>query len=374
MNPTSDSGGTPVLRKRPWAGPLTLSFALLAVVLGTLLPFACSYRQASLLPSAISKHGQIIDAQIYLTLWITGFFFLAAHGLLAWLIWRYRDFGRLVEVPRERPVWVWSTVVVAGLMVLAVDVGLNLVGQDVWANLHLRRPPADSVEVGVTGFQFRWAMHYAGNDGQYGARDLRRAAKEEYKGNYLGLNYRKDAASRDDLQRLELKLPWDTPVVLQIYSRDVLHSFFIRELRIKQDAVPGLAIPIPFTIERLRTEIGRLPAGEAQDLDSGTLTPRLRGCLEAARVHLPQRAEVRVEEKGAGWMLVDGAAPEDVYARVRLAEAGLQVFRTRYEIACAELCGQGHYQMSSVLEVMPRSAFDRWLNAASVEESQRHSP
>jgi cytochrome c oxidase subunit 2 len=57
-----------------------------------------------------------------------------------------------------------------------------------------------------------------------------------------------------------LRVPVNTPVRLRLRSRDVIHNFFVRELRIKQDAVPGMVIPVWFKAERVSNVTGATSA------------------------------------------------------------------------------------------------------------------
>ena len=139
-----------------------------------------------------------------------------------------------------------------------------------WANIKYQRNfPDVPVLAEVTAQQFDWRFRYAGADGVYN--------------------------TPDDVHSVyELHVPVNEPVVVDLLSRDVLHSFFLPQLRVKQDAVPGLRIPIWF---------------------------------EATKI---------------------GA----------------------YDLACAELCGWGHYKMAGKLIVESRADFDAWLSATAAEQER----
>ena len=104
-------------------------------------------------------------------------------------------------------------------------------------------------------------------------------------GNYLGLDRDHDADSKDDIVTSTFSVPVNRPVQIVLRSKDVTHSFWVRELRLKQDAVPGMMIPLHFT----------------------ATTPG------------------------------------------------------RYEIACVELCGLGHYKMRAFFQVQSDEEFAQWL-------------
>jgi len=104
-------------------------------------------------------------------------------------------------------------------------------------------PEKTSTVVRVVAEQFAWNFHYPGPDGVFGKSD----AKLVNAGNPLGLDPN-DPNGKDDITTInQLHLPADKPVILKISSKDVIHSFGFREMRIMQDATPGLSIPVWFT-------------------------------------------------------------------------------------------------------------------------------
>jgi cytochrome c oxidase subunit 2 len=119
-----------------------------------------------------------------------------------------------------------------------------LPGQSIWADLYINAPAQDSIQIEVTGQQFAWNMRYPGPDGKFG-RTLPELI-DDSSGNPLGLDF-EDPAAEDDLVLPTMALPVERPIELLLRSKDVTHSFFVRELRIKQDTVPGLTIPLRFT-------------------------------------------------------------------------------------------------------------------------------
>jgi cytochrome c oxidase subunit II len=115
----------------------------------------------------------------------------------------------------------------------------------------------ESQIVQVTGEQFAWNFHYPGPDGQFGRTDIKLL---DLTSNPLGLD-RSDPAAKDDVTTVnQLYLPVNRPAILRLRSKDVIHSFGVPEFRVKQDAVPGLTIPIWFiptiTTADMRTQTG----------------------------------------------------------------------------------------------------------------------
>jgi cytochrome c oxidase subunit 2 len=104
-------------------------------------------------------------------------------------------------------------------------------------------PPSESVVVRVVGEQFAWNMQYPGPDGKFGRTDIKLVAPD----NPLGLD-RSDPAAKDDVTTInQLNLPVGKPIILHLSSKDVIHSFSLPQMRVKQDAVPGMSIPLWFT-------------------------------------------------------------------------------------------------------------------------------
>jgi cytochrome c oxidase subunit II len=117
-----------------------------------------------------------------------------------------------------------------------------------WA-LRVRDFPSENeaVVVRVVSEQFAWNAHYPGPDGQFGRTEVARVAPE----NPLGLD-RSDPAAKDDITTInQLNLPVDRPILVRLSSKDVIHSFGLFEMRVKQDAVPGLDIPVWFIPNRV---------------------------------------------------------------------------------------------------------------------------
>lgn len=195
-------------------------------------------------PETISKAAEQIDSAILLTLAITGVAFFSAQFLLGWFIFRYRDRGQA----KARYILGNRFVEYAGMLVTGtVFVYLAIVGQKVFAELHLTPSPPNAVHIEVTGEQFVWNIRYPGPDGVFGRTHPR---YYEAAGNTVGV-VPDDPAGADDIITInQLAVPVNTPVELTLRSKDVLHSFFLPNLRIKQDSVPGLAIPLRFTAEK----------------------------------------------------------------------------------------------------------------------------
>ena len=194
------------------------------------------------LPEVVSLHGVDVDRQMNITFGVAGAAFFVAQVLLGCCLWR---FGRWLpgpalhwnESPRLEVAWTLITAV--------IFVGLGVQGSVIWARTYLTEAPADAMTLEVTGQQFAWNVRYPGPDGKFGR--TRPDKVDDAAGNYIGLDDA-DPAGQDDITTQNIiAIPVNRPIRIIIRSRDVLHSFFVPVLRVKQDAVPGMGIPVHFT-------------------------------------------------------------------------------------------------------------------------------
>lgn len=165
------------------------------------------------LPENVSTFGQDIDYLFYVIYYITGVTFLLVTVTLVMflILYRHRE-GRPARYTHGNTTLeiIW-TVVPAIILVI-----LSFMSQASWGNIKGRVPPGD-VDVQVTAKQFNWEMLYPGPDGKFG--------------------------TADDLELgNELHVPVNKVVRVHLKAKDVIHSFFLPNLRLKQDAVPGREI------------------------------------------------------------------------------------------------------------------------------------
>jgi cytochrome c oxidase subunit II len=106
---------------------------------------------------------------------------------------------------------------------------------------------SEAVVVRVIGEQFAWNIQYPGPDGRFGRTDINLVSPD----NPIGID-RRDPAAKDDITTInQLNLPVDRPVLVHLSSKDVIHSFGLFEMRVKQDAIPGMTIPVWFIPNRI---------------------------------------------------------------------------------------------------------------------------
>lgn len=194
------------------------------------------------LPELISEHGAAVDRQFVLTLIVAGAVFFLAQAALGYFIWRFRarSGGRASHWHENSKLETTWTVATAILFA-----GLAIGGNRVWARYYLTPAPADAVTVEVTAQQFAWNIRYPGPDRKFGRTSA--SLINDANANFLGLDD-KDPAAKDDITTQNIMaIPVNKPVRVILRSKDVTHSFFVPQLRVKQDAVPGMAITVHFT-------------------------------------------------------------------------------------------------------------------------------
>jgi cytochrome c oxidase subunit 2 len=252
---------------------------LLAPVVWILTVVICYFfvAQTWWFPPPISEHGVVYDAQFMRTLIVVGVIFFLAQFALGYVIVKFRDNGTRAGYShgnnKLEAIWTSAAAV--------LFIGLVLMGANIWAKVHFEDAPAGAMQVEVMAKQFAWTFRYPGPDGVFGKTDLKLI--NDAAGNPMGID-EKDPAGKDDIVSASLKVPAGKPVKLLLRSRDVIHNFFVRELRLKQDLVPGMDIPFHFQADKV----------------------------------------------------------------------GI------YEVPCSELCGLGHFQMRTTMQVMSELEFEQW--------------
>jgi cytochrome c oxidase subunit 2 len=193
------------------------------------------------LPEDISEHGHKIDHLFLFILWLTGAVFVATEAALFWYLWKY-DASKNVEAAKfthgnHSLEIVWTLLPAATLLFIAIY-QINA-----WADAKMRKPDIPPT-VEITARQFEWRLRYPYT------KQIRADGSVEV-----------DAAGRpvytygkDDIFTVnDMHIPLDEPVMVDLKSMDVLHSFFLPNLRVKQDAVPGSKIPVWFRAKKTGT-------------------------------------------------------------------------------------------------------------------------
>jgi cytochrome c oxidase subunit 2 len=201
-------------------------------------------------PQDISTHGALIDEQMSETMIEAGLSFLAAQIILALFIWQSSNSkpgDRVRTFPGGARGLVTAAVILVGTEVLA----LGIFGTKAWAAQYLTAPGPDAMPIQAQAGQFAFYFRYPGADGKFGP--IHPDLVNEGSQNFFGIDVDHDADAKDDIVAAELAIPVNKEVHLLMHSKDVGHSFYVPELRVQQDFVPGLDVSVHFTA----TKVGR---------------------------------------------------------------------------------------------------------------------
>jgi len=172
------------------------------------------------LPKDVSTHGHTIDHLFYFILWLTGAVFVVTELVLFWFMWKYdtktsKEPTKFTHGSHTLEV-VWTIIPAATLLFIAIY------QMNAWAEAKMRKPNIPPT-LEITARQFEWRIRYPGLEakGRLGDKD-------------------------DILVVNDLHIPVNEEILLELKSADVLHSFFLPNMRVKQDAVPGMKIPVWF--------------------------------------------------------------------------------------------------------------------------------
>ncbi len=248
---------------------------------------------------AASVQGEKVDSMLKWTIAITGIVFIITQILLFWFSYKYqeKENNKVFYFPHSNKLELLWTVVPA-----IVLTGLVIFGLRNWLYF-TGDAPNNAMVVEVTGKQFGWIFRYPGKDGILG--------KKYYKvidpaSNSLGLvwndsaelNLKDDPATHDDIVTEQVMyVVKGKPVKLIIGSRDVVHDVGLSQFRLKMDAVPGIPTTMWFTPKYTTEEMKRITKND----------------------------------------------------------------NFQYEISCDQMCGNGHYSMKGVIQVVTQEEFDEWM-------------
>ncbi len=197
------------------------------------------------MPVQASAHAAEIDHMTVLVHWLMLVLFVGWGLFFLFALFRFRRGAN----PRASYTGAKGKISKGLEVAVAVIEGVLLVFYAIpaWATRVTRFPSeSEAVVVRVVGEQFAWNIHYPGPDGKFGRTDLNRVTAD----NPLGLD-RTDPNAKDDITTVnQLYLPVNRPVLVHLFSKDVIHSFGVYEFRVKQDAIPGMTIPLWFVPTR----------------------------------------------------------------------------------------------------------------------------
>lgn len=194
------------------------------------------------MPVAGSAHAGDVDRLMALVHWLMLVLFVGWGTFFAYVLIRFRRGNHPVAM-RQGMRGTWSTWIESGVLAAEIIL-LAFFSIPVWS-ARVDAFPSDqqSTVVRVVAEQFAWNVHYPGADGRFGRTDPRLLGPA----NPLGLD-RSDPAAEDDITTInQLHLPVNRPVIVHLSSKDMVHSFALPQMRVKQDVIPGIAQPVWFT-------------------------------------------------------------------------------------------------------------------------------
>ena len=259
----------------------------------------------SYMPILASEMGHLGDNLSGLVHWLMLVLFVGWGTFFIYTLIRFRS-SRNPKANYHGITSHYSTYAEVGIVVFEA---LLLIGFAIpgYATVKYDKALIDSeIEVRVVAQQFAWNIHYPGADGKFGKTNIDLVDEES---NPIGLD-RSSIYGADDIVSInQMHLPVNKQVMIHLSSKDVIHSFGVPEMRIKQDAIPGMTIPFFFT----------------PTMTSNEFLQKIKGTLR--------------EGKG-------------------------------YEIACAQLCGNSHYRMRGYVTIDTQEEYDQWLveQAEYIEE------
>jgi len=236
------------------------------------------------LPLDASTHGAEIDHLINIIHVFMAVLFVGWGIYFVYCLFRFRQKpGHQASSIREH--FKFPKYLETGVLIVEIWL-LVFVSSPLWFKVKTAFPAEkDALVVRVVAEQFAWNIHYPGKDGKFG-----KTSAELVDGvNTLGLD-REDPDAKDDIVTINIfHVPVNKPVIVHLSSKDVIHSFSLPVLRVKQDTIPGMTIPIWFEAKR---------AGQPGE---------------------------------------------------------------EFDIACAQLCGLGHYRMKGMLYLDTPEQFAAWM-------------
>jgi cytochrome c oxidase subunit II len=186
------------------------------------------------MPDVASRGGEQIDQLTYFIYYLTGAVFVLTQVVYIYFLIKYRaKKGSRATYSHgdNRLELVWTAIPTA------IFLGLWGYSNHMWWDVLHKEPPAGTMEVAVTAYQFGFSFQYPGASGQLGRSDVKLLSAENVFGNDPS-----DPLSKEDFQSSVFEMPVNKPLRVRLNSRDVIHGFYIPQFRIYQDAVPGRTI------------------------------------------------------------------------------------------------------------------------------------
>lgn len=245
--------------------------------------------------------------------------------------------------------------IVVAIFEVVLLVGFSI---PIWRRYKYEPPvPEKRMELRCVGEQFAWNFHYPGPDGKFGKSDPKLISAS----NLLGVDFENDPAAKDDLVAPTMHVIKDMPVYVRIVSKDVIHSFYIPPMRVKQDAVPGLEVPVWFTPKQTSDE-WRAAMAKDYPLDERFAAKMVRTTMLAMK---------EVKGKDGAVIAAVGATLTDAMVAAMKAAGQTTVNAAEQDpmqVVCAQLCGANHFKMKAPMSVDTEEQFAAWMKAQTTQE------
>lgn len=333
--------------------------------------FLWSFDMSSLLPENVSSYGSRIDylfdlVYYIVTPWtILTFTAILLSCILFWRYWREEEgqyfdghetaFSFLgMDVPATILVLEIPT-----LTVLVLDLWIFGASLSVWQDIKIDQPENIQYQAEVTGKQFTWTFEYPGPDGEL--------------------------QTDDDESAFELHVPAGEPMQVVLTSEDVLHSFFVPNLRVKQDVVPGRRLKEWFKVsedklwayfrdESLRNSkyvLDKLENDEGKIKEVRRRIREIRNTMKQEKSESTTVTKTVKKKASKSLSLLDASSLSrdqkfeviDNISKVKNIARGLLDPKKGIPmtIACAELCGTGHTSMMGSIKIhRTEDGFLKW--------------
>jgi len=253
------------------------------------------------LPQQASSHAGEIDHMLSLVHWLMLVLFVGWGIYFIYVLFKFRRGANpIANYTGAKGKISKGTEVAVAIVEVILLVGYAF---PAWATRVKELPSEnEALVVRVVGEQFAWNVDYHGPDGKFGRTDVKLVSAD----NPLGLD-RSDPAAKDDVTTInQLNVPAGRPVLVSLSTKDVIHSFGLYEMRVKQDAIPGMDTPVWFiptvTTDEMRQRLNK------PDFD--------------------------------------------------------------YEITCSQLCGLGHFRMRGFVTVQSPADFAKWFDEQLKEQQK----
>ena len=315
------------------------------------------------LPIDASAHGAGIDRLIVLVHWFMLLLFVGWGAYFIYCLWRFRSrpgHEATTKLPKAKlsKLSEVAVIVVEAVLLCALSIPL-------WAQVRgTGHAPGsnDRIEIRVQAQQFAWNIQYPGADGKFGRSNPKLMDEVE---NPIGIDRVNDPAAADDIVTLNvLHIPVNRNVLVHLSSKDVIHSFSLPLLRIKQDSVPGISVPVWFKATRTTDQVRLMM------VQTYPARPEVIGKVNDSNGN-PTHVAMADYANASGSPILAQGDPITADRITALAAAGIERFEAApsvpTQIACAQLCGMNHFQMRGFLYIDTQEKFDAWMKARQAE-------